>query len=135
MDLKNIVLEFISRINAGDVDSLCALMTEDHLFVDCLGRKTIGREVMREGWAHYFLWFPDYRIKVIDVLSSSDTVAIFGEASGTFHFDGLPVKDGSWKTPAAWKAVVKDALVAEWRVYTDNKPVYEILARHGIIDV
>ncbi len=35
----------------------------------------------------------------------------------------------SWRTPAAWKAVIRDGKVMEWRVFADNKPVYEILAR------
>jgi hypothetical protein len=30
--------------------------------------------------------------------------------------------------PAAWKAVILGDRVAEWRVFADNKPVYEILA-------
>ena len=29
----------------------------------------------------------------------------------------------------AWKAVIRDGTVLEWRVFADNKPVYEILAR------
>jgi hypothetical protein len=29
---------------------------------------------------------------------------------------------------AAWLAVVQKGLVKEWRVYADNKPVYDILA-------
>jgi hypothetical protein len=35
----------------------------------------------------------------------------------------------AWRTPAAWKAVIRDGTVLEWRVFADNKPVYEILAR------
>ena len=31
------VLDFLEHINAGSVDGLCALMTEDHLLVDGLG--------------------------------------------------------------------------------------------------
>jgi len=45
-----------------------------------------------------------------------------GEAGGTI--DRI-----SWRTPAAWKAVVRDGKVVEWRVFADNKPVYEILGR------
>jgi hypothetical protein len=28
-----------------------------------------------------------------------------------------------WQTPAAWHAVVRDGLIAEWQVYADNKPI------------
>jgi len=29
--------------------------------------------------------------------------------------------------PAAWLAVVKDGLVAEWRVYADNQPLRKLM--------
>jgi hypothetical protein len=47
-----------------------------------------------------------------------------GEAGGTI--DGE-----SWQTPAAWKAVIREGNVLEWRVFADNKPIYEILKRRG----
>jgi hypothetical protein len=28
-----------------------------------------------------------------------------------------------WKVPAAWRAVVRDGLIAEWQVYVDNEPL------------
>jgi len=31
------------------------------------------------------------------------------------------------RTPKPWRAVVKDGQIAEWQVYADNKPVYELL--------
>ncbi len=46
-----IVLEFMDRINKRDVDKLAELMTEDHLFVDSLGQRVLGREKMRAGGA------------------------------------------------------------------------------------
>ena len=49
-------------------------------------------------------------------------VAVFGAAGGT-------IAGTKWRTPAAWLAVVQDDLVKEWRVYADNKPVYDILAK------
>jgi hypothetical protein len=37
----------------------------------------------------------------------------------------------SWKLsrllPAAWKVVILDNSIAEWQVFADNKPAYEIL--------
>jgi hypothetical protein len=31
--------------------------------------------------------------------------------------------------PAAWRAVVRDGMIQEFRVYADNKPVYDIPAK------
>ena len=37
----------------------------------------------------------------------------------------------SWRIPAAWRAVVRDGQIAEWQVYADNKPVYELLSEQA----
>ncbi len=37
----------------------------------------------------------------------------------------------TWQTPAAWKAVIRESKMMEWRVFADNKPVYEILAKRN----
>jgi hypothetical protein len=31
--------------------------------------------------------------------------------------------ENSWETPAAFRAVIKDGKVSEWRVYADNEPM------------
>jgi hypothetical protein len=56
------------------------------------------------------------------VVVEGAVVLAVGEAGGTV--DGV-----LWRTPAAWKALVRESKVAEWRVFADNKPVYEILAK------
>jgi hypothetical protein len=34
-----------------------------------------------------------------------------------------------WEIPAAWRAVVKNDQIAEWRVYADNSPVLRIMQK------
>ena len=77
-----VVIEFMDRINAADVDGLCARMTEDHVFIDGLGNRFAGRENMRAGWKMYLSMFPDYRVAHEDVFEAHNTVAVFGTASG-----------------------------------------------------
>ncbi|MFQ5821399.1 MAG: hypothetical protein ACE5I5_15545 [Candidatus Heimdallarchaeota archaeon] len=36
-------------------------MTEDHKFIDILGRVTRGREKMKKDWTDFFESYPDYR--------------------------------------------------------------------------
>ena len=123
------VLEFMNRINQRDADRLAELMTEDHVFIDSIGQAVHGRETMRTGWRGYFALGPDYRISHDQILQDGNVAAIFGEAGGTIAAaDQLPAEN-RWRTPAAWRAVVEGGLVKEWRVYADNKPVYDILAR------
>ena len=123
----DVALAFVDRINRHDVAGLAALMTEGHLFVDALGQEVRGREQMETGWLGYLAWFPDYSIKVDDVLSRGNMVALFGAAQGTYAVAGHLSVEANWEIPAAWKAVVRDGRVSEWRVYADNEPVWKIM--------
>jgi ketosteroid isomerase-like protein len=123
----DVVLEFVDRINRHEVAGLAALMTEDHLFIDGPGQEVRGREPMEKGWLGYFAWFPDYSIQVDDALSRGNVVALFGTAQGTYAVKGNLLAEAHWEIPAAWKAVVRDGRVSEWRVYADNEPVWKIM--------
>jgi ketosteroid isomerase-like protein len=118
---------FIACINRQDIDGLCRLMTADHLFVDSLGDEIRGREAMRAGWRAYFGMVPDYRITITDCVERGPVTAIFGRAGGTYSPDGRMLPHNRWETPAAWKAVVRDGLVAEWRVFADNEPIRRLM--------
>ena len=124
----DVAMAFVTKINEHDVDGLVALMTPDHVFVDALGNTFRGAEQMRQGWKGYFAMFPDYAIEVRDELNRGNLVAMFGTARGTFAVSGKLVRENFWEIPAAWKAVVRDGLVAEWRVYCDNDAARKIMA-------
>jgi ketosteroid isomerase-like protein len=116
------VLAFFDAINQHDPDKLAALMTEDHSFIDSLGASVRGREKMRGGWKSYFAMCPDYRVSHEDIFHTGNTVAVFGSAGGT-------IREIRWQTPAAWRVVAYNGLIQEFRVYADNKPVYDILTK------
>jgi ketosteroid isomerase-like protein len=122
-----VVLAFMDRINATDVDGLCAWMTDDHVFVDGLGNRMQGRETMRKGWTSYFAWFPDYQVSHTEIFSHGSIVAAFGSAEGTYALNGKLSKENHWSVPAAWKAIVRDGLIAEWQVYADNQAARKIM--------
>lgn len=122
-----VVLEFMDRINAADVDGLCRLMTEDHVFVDGLGNRFTGRESMRAGWKMYLSWFPDYRVSHEEIFQEHGSVAVIGAASGTYAVNGKLSKENHWQIPAAWKAVVREGQIAVWRVYCDNQPARKLM--------
>lgn len=125
---ESIVRSFIRRINAHDPEGLVRLCTPGHVFTDSLGRRLIGRAVLLRAWQGYFSLFPNYRIRVFKLFASGSVVAVFGSAGGTL----AGAKDSSassWSIPAAWRAVIRHGLVAQWQVFADNKPVYKLLAR------
>jgi len=126
-DAVDIASEFVDCINRHDVAGLAALMTEDHHFVDGLGLEVRGRERMAEGWRGYFAWFPDYSIKVDHTSSDRNVVALLGTAQGTYCVNGCTPAENHRQIPAAWKAVIRNERVAEWRVYADNEPVWKIM--------
>jgi ketosteroid isomerase-like protein len=132
MNPVDTVLTFLERINSGDADRVAGMLAENHVFIDALGRSVHGREMMRAGWRGYYGMCPDYRISHRTVFANGNQVAVFGEAGGTVaSSDGQLRSENQWSTPAAWLAVVEDGLIREWRVYADNKPVHDILARQG----
>jgi ketosteroid isomerase-like protein len=122
-----VVLAFMDRINTGDVDGIVSRMTDDHIFVDGLGNRVVGKEKMRGGWKYYLSMFPDYRVSHEDVLADHSIVVVFGSASGTLAVQGNLPKENHWDAPAAWKAVVRDGKIAEWHVYCDNQAARKIL--------
>ncbi len=118
-----LVQTFVDRINAGDVEGIVALMTEDHKFTDSLGTEFRGPEKMRQGWTEYFRMVPDYRIEVREILSNGEVVVLLGIARGTYSRDGTLYPENGWETPAAWRALVRGDRVAEWQIYTENEPI------------
>jgi ketosteroid isomerase-like protein len=128
LDAKEVVLAFIDAINRKNVDRMCELMTDNHLFVDSLGSTVSGKEAMRKGWIGYFYMIPDFTISCSEVIQKENLVGLFGVARGTYAVDGKLLDENKWEMPAAWKAVVRDKLVAEWHVYADNEPVRRIMA-------
>ena len=114
--------QFVALINRHDLSAVLSLMTPDHVLVDSVGNRAHGTRSLEAAWRGYFAMCPDYWIRTDHAIAENDIVLAAGEAGGTI--DGV-----SWRTPAAWKAAIREGKVAEWRLFADNKPVYEILAR------
>jgi uncharacterized protein (TIGR02246 family) len=121
---------FADAINRQNPDELAELMTEDHVFIDSLGTRVAGREAMRAGWNGYFRMVPDYSITVTETYGAGAVVILLGTAQGTLAVDGRLLPVNRWQTPAAWRAEIRGVQVAAWRVYADNEPIRQLLARH-----
>jgi ketosteroid isomerase-like protein len=115
---------WLAAINARDAAALTTLMAPDFVFIDSLGTELRGAKTMTPAWRSYFAMCSDYWIRVRDVGPTADALLLAGEAGG-------PIDGISWRIPAAWKIVIRDRHVAEWRVFADNKPVYDILAQRS----
>jgi ketosteroid isomerase-like protein len=118
--------EFVRRINAHDPKGIVSFCTADHVFIDSLGSQVSGREQLEQAWAGYFSLFPDYRIDLKAAALQNAVVLACGFASATHA-----TSKKSWRIPAAWRAIVRDGHIAEWQIYADNKPVYELLSEQA----
>lgn len=118
---REILQRWLAAINAGDVAALATLMASAFVFVDSLGNQVQGAAKMTAGWQAYFAMCPDFWVRADHVVDDGTTLLLTGEAGGTI--DGV-----AWKIPSAWSAIIRHGRVWEWRVFADNKPVYEILA-------
>jgi len=125
-EVKTVLEKFVVRINVHDPIRIIALCTADHVFIDSLGSRVSGHERLQRAWADYFALFPDYHIEVVSVALQDMLVLACGFASGTHR-----ASQKSWRIPAAWRAIVRDGQIAEWQIYADNKPVYELLSEEA----
>ncbi len=130
MSSLEIAQAFAEAINRRKPEELAAWMTDDHVFIDGLGNLVKGKAKMTSGWSGYFRMVPDYTITVEEVFSAGDTVVMLGTAQGTYAVQGEMRPENRWTTPAAWRAQVRNSLVSEWRVYADNDPIRQVMARN-----
>jgi uncharacterized protein (TIGR02246 family) len=124
---EEVARAFAHAINRRDPDRIAELMTEDHKFVDSLGSQVQDRATMRAGWAAYFRMVPDFAIEIEEAFARDDVVVLLGRARGTYTSDGELRAENAWCTPAAWRAVIRDGCVAEWRIYADNEPIRRLM--------
>ena len=131
MDIK-VVFDFIESINGANIEKICNLMSNDHVFIDSQGNEMIGIENMKKAWIGYFELFPDYKIEIMDTIQNDSIIVMLGYASGTYNLKNKK-KDlnNHWRIPAAWKAMVVNEKIKLWQVYADNSIVLEILKRNN----
>jgi len=126
---KEIVLAFVNAINDHDVDKIYDLMTDDHIFIDGSGGQHTGKTGMKEGWQSYYQLFPDYNIKITDVVEDNSIIGLFGYAGGSYK--SIEKKTNFWKTTAAWKAIVRNKKIMHWQVYCDYTQLMEIIKKNN----
>ncbi len=126
---ETVAQAFIRAINRQNVDEITRLMTEQHRFIDGLGQVFEGRETLRRGWTKYFEMVPDYTVAIEETMCDGPIVVMLGVAEGTYAPNGNLKPENRWTTPTAFRAFIEDGKVAEWRVYCDNDPIRQRIAK------
>lgn len=121
---------FVEAINQRCVEELAGLMTEDHVFTDCLGKKLESREKLMAAWRVYFQVVPDFEMVVDETYVAGNVVVLVGHAQGTYAVEGKLPPGNQWQTPAVWRALIRWGLVAEWSVCANNEPLRRLMDRH-----
>lgn len=129
--VESVAHAFVRAINRQNVDALAELMTEEHRFIDSMGNVSEGREKMRSSWARYFAMVPDFTVAIEEIFCDGPVVVMLGVAQGTYSTDGQLKPENRWATPAAFRAFIQEQKVAEWRVYCDNEPIRQKMAKSG----
>jgi ketosteroid isomerase-like protein len=106
-DPRSVATAFNDRINAGDLDGLAALMTDDHTFIDAAGAEFAPKSVCVAAWRGFFDAFPGYTNVFTVLEAEGDTVAITGYSE---------CSDPQLAGPARWIATVRDDKIARWQV-------------------
>lgn len=105
---------FNDRINARDLDGLAELMHDEHVFIDSEGGTVTGKKACLEAWQGFFASFPDYRNVFGSMIGRPDQVIALGHSE---------CSEPALAGPALWSAIVRDGLVAQWRVYADTPDI------------
>jgi len=124
---KAIVIRFVKAINDHDVNEIVRLMSEDHIFIDGAGNKSVGKKGMQEGWKGYYELFPDYQIEVSDITENESVFGLFGYACGTYKNLVNKLNSNFWRIPASWKAIVENNKIKHWQVYCDYSELLKII--------
>ena len=103
---KAIAIRFVKAINDHDVDGILNLMSEDHILIDAMDNKSVGKKGMKDRWTGYYELFPDYQIEISDITENVSTIGLFGYVSATYKNLTNELNSNFWRIPASWKAIV-----------------------------
>lgn len=125
-------LKFVEAVNSHNLKLISSLMTEEHKFIDSLGKSVKGKKAMTISWGKYFEMFPDYFIRINEIIEKENLVVLIGFAKLSFNESLTKRKTKQIKVHAVWSAKIKNSLVAEWRIYADNSAVTKLMQKHNI---
>jgi hypothetical protein len=74
---------------------------------------------------------PDYSVAVEETFCDGPVVVMLGMAQGSYSPDGKIKPENHWTTPTAFRAFLQDQKIAEWRVYCDNEPIRQRMAKNA----
>jgi 3-methyladenine DNA glycosylase AlkD len=129
-----VALNFIEKINQGDIEGVDALLSPDTTYVDLAGNLERGKEQLADCWEGYLTSYPDYQIYIHRIFTIQNGVVLVGHTTGShlklpeykeFHEEGriwlVGIKAGSIDSLQLYQDTVENELTLEQE---DAKEVY-----------
>ncbi|HEV2491049.1 MAG TPA: SpoIIE family protein phosphatase [Candidatus Acidoferrales bacterium] len=120
-----------NAVNSHDVGTLANLYAKDAVLVSPVFHEVHGRAAIERNWEVIFSTYPDWCVRVADVLVDGNRLALMGTATATDHkgWFGLPPTDGV----ISYRAVIlltfdRGKVVRDERLY-DNSAILEHLEK------
>ena len=107
----DVVLRYVEHVNAGQIEEVYNLTSEELCFIDIAGDTFHEREFM----TNYMKAFPDYRIHISQALQSGRGVALIGKTSGSH----VPPEVEEQET-LVWTVEIAGGQITHWRIYADS---------------
>jgi ketosteroid isomerase-like protein len=127
---KTIVMRFVKAINDHAVNDIVNVMSEDHIFIDAMDNKSVGKNGMKEGWEEYYKLFPDYHIEISDITENESVIGLFGYVNATYKNMTNELNSNFWRTPVSWKAIVENNKIKHWQVYCDYTALLKVVDKN-----
>ena len=129
MTPSEVAFAFVEAINAKDIESLSALMTVNHKFIDGDGSEHVGKVQMKEGWTEHLKLIPDLTLSISRHFVENNTVVLLGQSKGTIIQNGELRPENSWEVPCAWRVLIESGKVAEWQLFANQCSLHMIYDR------
>ena len=113
-----VVLNFVEKINQGDVNGISAMLSSDTTFVDLGGKVERGKKQIIDFWQGYLSANPNYQIYIHRILLNQIGVILVGHTTGS-HLK-LPDETEFQEEGLIWVVGVSHDLIASWQLYQDT---------------
>ncbi|HKW88840.1 MAG TPA: SpoIIE family protein phosphatase [Candidatus Acidoferrales bacterium] len=120
-----------NAVNTHDTSTLVSFYADDAVLVSPVFHQVSGREAIAQNWEIIFSTYPDWSVRVADVMLEGNRLAMIGTATATDHkgWFGLPPTGGVISYRAVILLTFVDGkIIRDERLY-DNSAVLEHLEK------
>lgn len=111
---KALAERFVAAVNARDIPSMRAIVTENFTYIDSWREGVVGREEVLEGTSRLFAADPGFALEVETTSFNDPHVLMRGWVNSSNPDVG--------RRRAVWRALCEGDRIAEWQAWAEGKP-------------